>query len=243
MMILWDGPYGSSSGGNVAATIIAIVIAGSASEIRGILLSFVTIVVIAAIIAITKVMSGERKRAESNKRFLIECQSRMEKPSVPTELVAAHIALRSQLFKKHNEGGLEAMRVADKVIAENEDYSKSWQRKLSEEEKNALKSVLVQRCAATLQIMELRKKDYEAKAALYERQLIADEQWQNIQKDFEQICRDLQFLILEANCIEQNFAEGPNGMIRTATGILRAQIQMRQQQIIQQQKNIGNDNN
>lgn len=170
----------------------------------------------------------ERARAKRFTSFMQEARSEFGRAQIPSAVVETHLKLRDALFQRYGPQGttLDCM---DRSIELNGNYHESWQRRLPPEAIQEFKTVLLRRALATLPAYEASKHDFEAKAVLYGKRLIADTHWNEVRQEYEDICEQLQFIIFDANCLEHEWGTRQNGLMHTAT-VLMHHERMKQQE-------------
>lgn len=68
-------------------------------------------------------------------------------------------------------------------------------RSLPTDVKQELKAAVLRRTVATIRQYEAIKREFDAKAMLFERRLIADVHWQSVKAEYEDICAQLKLIM------------------------------------------------
>ncbi|CEM11653.1 unnamed protein product [Vitrella brassicaformis CCMP3155] len=159
---------------------------------------------------------SEWKSQKSSTGFFQEAELRLGYP-VPRNEIRYYDKIRTDAMRKFqrenpeytevpiNEFGEEDETLSD--TDEPDEFTTSWLRQLSPEEKRLMRTGLMKRAIANLPRYQEIQKDYPGKEALYRRRLISEHHWQLIRAAYKDLVDEINFIQKEAECLEDGWGQ------------------------------------
>ncbi|KAL8441452.1 hypothetical protein Emag_007172 [Eimeria magna] len=188
------------------------------------------IVFVGALGAAIYLIAQETRSSRQRGFVLQQAEKALEDLGPPLKEIEEYEARRAELFSMLQQQGLVS--AGEEDLDEGVLPSSSWQRRLLEpSDRKALKLLLLRRALANSKRWVQLSSQANAKYRLYRNGLLTETAWGAFQKIQEELNRELQYLKVEAECIEPDWGEK---VLRE--GVLLHRLQMMQREKAQQQQ-------
>ncbi|KEP67438.1 UNVERIFIED_CONTAM: hypothetical protein HHA_224960 [Hammondia hammondi] len=183
-----------------------------------------------AAIGVVRLWWQERRRSQAKASFFKEAEDVLSF-SAPTEAINEYEVAREDAFDEMVKEGKVDKDAED--LPEGELPETSWLRQVSQEHKKKLKLFLLRRALANVPRWIGLSQEVNAKFRLYRHGLLSEETWQSFSRAQEALQVELDYLRLEAECLEPQWGDR---ILKDAMLLFRLQQAKEAQQKEQEQE-------